>query len=160
MGEASQGKGMVEHYGDWGINALVVAATVLIVSLCVLLHYEALQWLSERLRRLSTQRRRKVLYGVYALLVIHVAEIWLFGVGLWLLMEVPGAGQIAGLPQAGLLDSIYLSAASFTTVGFGDVAPLGPIRFLVGTEALTGFVLITWSASFTFIEMENFWRAR
>lgn len=160
MGEASQGKGMVEHYGDWGINALVVAATVLIVSLCVLLHYEALQWLSERLRRLSTQRRRKVLYGVYALLVIHVAEIWLFGVGLWLLMAVPGAGQIAGLPQAGLLDSIYLSAASFTTVGFGDVAPLGPIRFLVGTEALTGFVLITWSASFTFIEMENFWRAR
>ncbi len=160
MGEALQGTGMVGDYGDWGINALVVAATVVIVSLYVLLHYEALQWLSERLRRLSTQRRRKVLYGVYALLVIHVAEIWLFGVGLWLLMGVPGAGHIAGLPQAGLLDSIYLSAATFTTVGFGDLAPVGPIRFLVGTEALTGFVLITWSASFTFIEMETFWRSR
>ncbi|SDD52599.1 ion channel [Aquimonas voraii] len=148
------------EYGDWGINALVVAATVLIVSLCVLLHYESLVWLSERLRRLSTQRRRKVLYGVYALLLLHVTEIWLFGLGLWLLMLVPGAGHLSGLDHAGLLDSVYLSAASFTTVGFGDLAPVGPIRFLVGTEALTGFVLITWSASFTFIEMETFWRSR
>jgi hypothetical protein len=26
-------------------------------------------------------------------------------------------------------------------------------------EALAGFVLITWSASFTYLEMEKFWRA-
>jgi hypothetical protein len=145
-------------YADWGVNTLVVAATLTVVSLCVLLHYEALVWLSARLRKLEIQRRRKVLYGVYALLLIHVAEIWLFGLALWLLMQVPGAGHLSGMGYSGLLDSIYLSAASFTTVGFGDLAPIGPIRFLVGTEALTGFVLITWSASFTFIEMETFWR--
>jgi hypothetical protein len=46
----------------------------------------------------------------------------------------------------------------YTTVGFGDVSPVGPIRFLAGTSALTGFVMITWSASFTFLEMERFWR--
>ena len=34
--------------------------------------------------------------------------------------------------------------------------PVGAIRFLVGTEALTGFVLVTWSASFTFVEMQRF----
>ena len=27
-----------------------------------------------------------------------------------------------------------------------------------GTEALTGFMLITWSASFMYLEMEKFWR--
>jgi hypothetical protein len=32
------------------------------------------------------------------------------------------------------------------------------MRFLIGTESLTGFVLITWSASFTCLEMEQFWR--
>ena len=36
----------------------------------------------------------------------------------------------------------------------------GPIRFVCGNEALTGLVLITWSASFTFLEMERFWRDR
>ena len=50
---------------------------------------------------------------------------------------------------------------SYTTVGFGDVTPVGPIRFMAATEALTGLVLITWSASFTYLEMERFWgRAR
>jgi hypothetical protein len=55
-------------------------------------------------------------------------------------------------------DLVYLSAMSYTTVGFGDVAPIGPIRFLTGTEALTGFVLIAWSASFTYLEMERYWK--
>jgi hypothetical protein len=27
-------------------------------------------------------------------------------------------------------------------------------------EALTGFILISWSASFLYLEMEQFWRRR
>ena len=79
-----------------------------------------------------------------------------------MLIQWPECGQIAlGAHVAGsfgFLDAIYLSATTFTTLGFGDLAPVGPIRFLAGTEALTGFVLITWSASFTYLEMERFWR--
>ena len=33
-------------------------------------------------------------------------------------------------------------------------------RFLTGTESLSGFILITWSASFLYLEMEQFWRKR
>jgi len=29
---------------------------------------------------------------------------------------------------------------------------------MTGTESLIGFLLITWSASFTFFEMERYWR--
>jgi len=29
---------------------------------------------------------------------------------------------------------------------------------VTGTEALTGFLLIGWSASFTYLEMERFWK--
>jgi hypothetical protein len=49
---------------------------------------------------------------------------------------------------------------TFTTVGFGDLAPIGPIRFLSGTEAITGLVLIGWTVSFTYLEMAHFWRVR
>jgi len=35
---------------------------------------------------------------------------------------------------------------------------VGPIRFLAGTIALTGFVLIACSASFTDLEMSRDWR--
>ena len=32
---------------------------------------------------------------------------------------------------------------------------IGPIRFVTGTESIAGLTLITWSASFTFMEMMN-----
>lgn len=146
-------------YQHWDANALVVLATGLAVGACVLVHYEGLsllwQWLS---RRHESHRRRKVLYGIFGVLALHVAEIWIFGLAIWCLLQFPNTGSIAGVHPLGLLDAVYMSAATFTTVGFGDLAPVGPIRFLAGTVALNGFVLITWSASFTFLEMERFWR--
>ena len=33
-----------------------------------------------------------------------------------------------------------------------------PLRILVGTESLNGLILITWSASFTYLSMEKFWQ--
>lgn len=146
-------------YGHWDANALVVLVTALAVGSVVLVHYEGLGLLSSWLaHRHDSQRRRKVLFGIFGVLGLHVAEIWIFGVALWGLLGYPNAGLVSGAHPLGLLDAVYMAAVTFTTVGFGDLAPVGPIRFLSGTMALTGFVLITWSASFTFIEMERFWR--
>ncbi|MEO8065056.1 MAG: potassium channel family protein [Pseudomonadota bacterium] len=133
--------------------------TAATVALAVLCHYEGLRWMSIRLPQLHSVRRRKVLLGVYGVVLLHVAEIWLFGAAIWLLLQVPDTGHISGAVAAPFLDAIYLSAETFSTVGFGDLAPAGPIRFICGTEALTGFILITWSASFLFLEMQQFWRA-
>ena len=146
-------------YHSWDANLLVVLVTVLAVGTCVLVHYEGLSRLSVWLMmRHDGQRRRKVLYGIFGVLGLHVAEIWIFGIAIWALLFYPNAGHVTGVASLGLLDAVYLSAVTFTTVGFGDVAPVGPIRFLSGTMALTGFVLVTWSASFTYLEMERFWR--
>ena len=147
-------------YENWPVNLLVASVTALTVALAVLIHYEALVWFSKRLPALHTRARRKVLFVIYGVISIHIIEIWLFGLALWLLLQVPDAGILSGVARFSFFDAVYLSAATFTTVGFGDLAPTGPIRFLSGTEALTGFILITWSASFTFIEMERFWRDR
>ncbi|HLX27683.1 MAG TPA: ion channel [Casimicrobiaceae bacterium] len=144
-------------YDDWFVNIGVVLATMLAVSLSVLLHYEALVVTSRGLAWLGGRRRIKVLYGIASVLVVHVAEIWIFGLALWLLLRAPAFGNV-GPGARHLFDFVYFSAMTYTTVGFGDLAPVGPIRFMAGTEALTGFVLITWSASFTYLEMQRFWR--
>jgi hypothetical protein len=146
-------------YSDWVANSLVIAATAATVALAVLAHYEGLRFLGTRLKRLAGIRHRKVLFGVYGVIVLHVVEIWMFGLTSWLLLHVPGTGGIRGA-EAGFLDAVYLSAATFSTVGFGDLAPAGALRFLSGTEALTGFILITWSASFLYLEMQEFWRPK
>lgn len=149
-------------YADWGVNLAVVLVTVLAVGLCVILHYEALSLLSRwlgRLDHLDGHRRRRVLHGIFGVLSVHVAEIWVFGLAFYLLqVSSPSFGHIQGIAPGSLVDHVYFSAVTFTTVGFGDVIPAGPVRFLAGTEALTGFVLITWSASFTYLEMHRFWR--
>src|SRR3954463_8115320 len=145
-------------YSHWDANLLVVFATAATLALAVLLHYEGLRWLSRKLTALPGVRRRKVLLGVYGVIALHVAEIWLFGACIWELLQYPNAGAIIGAHDSGLLDAIYLSATTFSTLGFGDLTPIGPVRFVTGTESVSGFILITWSASFLYLEMQEFWR--
>jgi len=146
-------------YSDWGANTVVAASTLLAVGACVLVHYEGLNLMSRLLAsRHPAQRRRSVLYGILGVLGLHIAEIWVFGFLFWGLVRVPGAGHVTGADPLVLLDAVYLAAMSYTTVGFGDLVPVGPLRFLAGTVALVGFVMITWSASFTYLGMERFWR--
>lgn len=142
---------------------VVVVVTSLVVLGCVLLHYEVFSWLTRVLANLHVHiRRRRILLLILGLLTLHVAEIWLFGVGYFVLLNsqsfgLQGFSRILG-SEGGLLDLVYYSASVYTTLGFGDLIPVGAIRFMTGMEALTGFVLITWSASFTFLEMQKFWK--
>lgn len=140
-------------------HVAVVAATIVVLAICVIVQYEALTMVWRRLSRHRGHRRAKVLYGIISVIALHFVQICLFGATLWLLLLWPATGSLLGEVTNSFLDCVYLSSITFSTVGFGDIAPLGPIRFLAGTEALSGFVLITWSASFTYLEMEKFWRA-
>ena len=140
---------------------MVAAATFVIVVTAVLLHYEASALLSRFVTVTRLPQRPRMLVLIFGLLAAHVAEIWLFGIGGWLLLGVPGSGTLVGAAEHDrLLDVIYFSATSYTTLGYGDVAPVGHVRFLFSTEALTGLVLITWSASLTFLEMQRHWERK
>ena len=52
---------------------------------------------------------------------------------------------------------LYFSLVTYTSLGYGDIAPLGPARLLAGIESLIGLGLIAWSASFTYLEMQRHW---
>jgi 1-acyl-sn-glycerol-3-phosphate acyltransferase len=138
---------------------LVVIASIVVVVTCVVLHYEALSYLSGLLKRLiSVRPRHRILLLIFSILFIHVIEIWIFGGTYFLLIQHEGSGALVASHAVEFLDSIYFSAVCFTTLGLGDVVPMGAVRFLAGSEALTGFVLVTWSASFAFVEMQRFWK--
>ncbi len=146
-------------------SLVVVTVTIAAVALCVLVHYEGLLLTLRGLRRVGGAQRVKVLYGMFSMLVLHIIEVCIFGLVIWLLLQWPACGKIVSATSSetaalGLLDAFYLSAVTYTTVGFGDVVPVGSIRFVCGLESLAGFLLIGWSASFTYLEMERFWRGR
>jgi hypothetical protein len=140
------------HVGVVGVGAMLI---------CVLLHVAVL----ELIIRLSVRCRSglwTLLGGVPLLMVTHVLQVGVFAVGIELLYLWHGdeLGELTGAFERDALSLWYFSASVFTTVGFGDITPVGPIRILVGLEAIAGLVLITWSASFTFLGMQRTWKDR
>ena len=69
-------------------------------------------------------------------------------------------GGLEGNFDGSIWHCVYFSFTTFTTLGFGDIQPLGYIRYLTGIESLTGLVLITWTASFLFLEMQRNWKEK
>lgn len=146
-----------------GGELVVVSVTALVVGLVVVFHFEVIQLLnrfrpSQKLSSPGTFRNRPIiLANMFVLLIAHVVEIWLFGVAFWYLLDQDGLGAIDGYAHLSLLDSVYFSAATYTTVGWGELTASGHVRFLAGTEALVGFMMITWSASFSYLVMARAW---
>ncbi|MEM1080896.1 MAG: ion channel [Pseudomonadota bacterium] len=142
---------------------IVVGGTALVVLLAVVFHYEVIaglnRWVAMRNRDaiLGHPHRTTLLAVMFLLIVAHVVEIWLFAVTYWLMIELGSLGQIQGYEAYVFFDYVYFSATTYTTVGWGDLSSIGPVRFLAGTQALVGFMLITWSASFTYLIMARTW---
>lgn len=141
-------------------HLIMVGGSCLIAALAVVVHYEVLSRLHRFLGVTTMGERPRILTMIFVLLFTHIAEIWLFGMGAFILLQMPEQGGIAGLDTITLFETVYLSATTYTTLGYGDLTPTGHIRFLYGTESLTGLVLVTWSASLTFIELQRQWQDR
>jgi len=60
--------------------------------------------------------------------------------------------------KASITDHLFFPYAAFTTANLDDIVPTGPLRLLAGVEALTGFVTITWTTSYLYLEMTRMWR--
>lgn len=141
-----------------GTYWLMILLTLALAGSAVGLHYEALERLNHAMPDWKLPPRLRILALIVSILVLHIAEIWIFGAGIWLIAQYPELGSVGGVVELKLLDAVYLSTTTFTTVGYGDLTPRGPLRLVLGSEALTGLVLITWSSSFTYLEMQRFWR--
>lgn len=136
---------------------LAYAIAIGVTALCVGIHYEALRALAAAPATAPPRGRRRILAIIVALLMVHFVEIGVYA-GAYQLMAGPYFGSVHG--AAAFSDYFYYSATVYSTLGFGDLVPAGALRALTGAESLAGLVLITWSASFTFLQMQRFWDAR
>jgi hypothetical protein len=139
---------------------MVVIVAAVLVAATGYLHYEVLRRLSTKLPALRMPDRFKLLVVIAAAFVAHALEIVLYGVAIYVLMSHHGAGDLVGASDSLLSACLYFSAETYTSLGFGDVTPVGPVRLLAGVEALNGLLLIGWTASFTYLSMEKFWNSK
>jgi hypothetical protein len=135
---------------------LTMACAVVLVLLTILIHYEVLRVTSEHLSDLAVPPRFRIVPLVLAAFAAHTAEIWIYGIAYYLLSGHVGELRSLGDPME-FVDFIYFSASTYSTIGYGDIAPHGGLRLIAGIEGLNGLVLVAWSASFTYFAMEKYW---
>jgi hypothetical protein len=139
---------------------LVFSVNIMIIALAVMIHYEFLYRLTLLMPKLHIRHRFRIVLGVFTALGAHAVEVWMFGISYFLMNRAKNWGHLQGNFDGSLMDCVYFSFTSYTTLGFGDIAPHGDMRFLVGLESLTGLVLITWTASFLYLEMTRYWEVK
>jgi hypothetical protein len=133
-------------------------STLGLIATCVLIHYEVLRHMNEALPRVSlVHERQKVLFAIFGALGSHLVQITLFALAFYVLHHTLRLGLIGGRFDDTFATYLYFSAETYTSLGFGDIYPAGEIRVLAGVEALTGLLMISWSASFSYLEMRRFW---
>jgi hypothetical protein len=129
---------------------------MLLILFTVLIHYEVLKGITLLLARPSHGPRQRILYLVLGLNLLHTFEILVFAAA-YKLLGMNDLGSLSYMPSEHFYYYFYYSAITYTTLGFGDIIPLGPFKILTAMEALLGLGFITWSASFTFLEMQKLW---
>lgn len=135
----------------------IFAVNCLVVTLAVMVHYEFLSFLTRALKKMRAAHRFRIVAGVLGAMLAHSIEIWIFALAYYFMHGHGHFGDLIGNFTGSLLDCAYFSFTVFTTLGFGDIEPTGPLRFMAGLESLTGLLLIAWTASFLFYEMQRFW---
>ncbi len=146
--------------GAAGVLA-VIAGTLLATGLCVMLHYEGLYRMWRYAHGHTTHTRRQpvqVLLAIFGVMALHMLQIVIFGTVWWGLLQFPGTGTVANIAHLQWHGALFLSSLSYTSLGFDALVPMGAVRILASVEALTGLVLVAWSASFAFLLMQRHWR--
>ena len=138
---------------------IIIFASLLLIALTSVIHYEVLRVMYEALPTLTIPKRTKLLAVIFGVFVAHFLEIAVYGGALYVLAQFPELGGLNGPVPVSFEDCLYFSAETYTSLGVGDITPVGPLRLLIGVEALNGLLLIGWSASFAYIAMERFWSA-
>ncbi|MDX2095562.1 MAG: ion channel [Alphaproteobacteria bacterium] len=135
------------------IASLISLALILT---CSSLFYEVLAHVWVRLPKIEGRPRLQIVFTIFATFFGHTLCIWIFGVTYYLLDKLFHFGTLGGNITHELLEYVYFSSVSYSSLGLGDVYPTGGLQLLVGVEAILGLVLIGWSVTFTYLVTEKY----
>ena len=129
-----------------------------LVSASVMIHYETLRLLNDRLSNTEVfSTHAKVLAALVGAMLSHLLQIAIFGLAYYLMRDKFGMGGFGGTFEDSLTSFLYFSSETYTTLGFGDIYPTGALRMICGIESLVGLLMVSWTASFTYLEMRRYW---
>ncbi len=136
---------------------IVSIISFVLVLTCVGIHYFALVNLSQLRSHGSKHPRRWLNLMVLGAIIAHIVELTVFAIGYYVVDTMEGLGGLHDAAGESSNAYLYFSSVAYTSLGFGDITPRGDLKFMTALETLTGLLLIAWTASFIFIEMQATW---
>ncbi|MEW4487005.1 potassium channel family protein [Thalassoglobus sp. JC818] len=131
----------------------IVSATLVLT--CVAIHYNTFTLLATPSDQVHLRKRWWINVTILGALLAHILEMLLFSIVYKVLSDFPGNGWIQDGNGVRSEDYWYFSFQVYTSLGFGDIVPVGNLRMMSVLETLIGLVLIAWTASFLFVEMQS-----
>jgi len=136
------------------VLAILLCFVLLVAT--VIFHYEGLRVLWWYAKSSHGRPRNQQLLIIFGIMALHTVEAGVYGFAYWL-GDVPlNIGDFVG-HEVGVRDYLYFSAETYTTLGFGDIYPVGDLRLIASGEALNGLLMLGWSASFIYLALERYW---
>ncbi len=141
------------------MGELIAALSVgsCLVLLTAFIHYEILRISWDVLPEVPLHPRLRVLILAIPIFGAHTISIWLYAFVYWLIEVYSDVDVLVGNYDASFEAILYFSSATYSSLGYGDIYPVGVIRMIAGIEVLNGLVLIGWSVSLTYLAMVRFW---
>lgn len=136
----------------------IILLSVFMVFLSTFLFYEVLSVVLKVISKNHLKTRPLMLFLVTAIFSAHTLAIWIYGLVYWVMVHTFHFKPLSGIDPNNFLGYIYFSAATYSSLGIGDVFPLSPaMQFLTGVQVLNGLMLIGWSVTFTYFSVQKLW---
>jgi len=119
------------------------------------LHFTALLFTTKFLAKFHGTHPAIIGFALLLAVIAHLLEVLIFAIALYFMLSHSLITFSIDAPN--FFDIFYFSGTTYTTVGYGDIVLIGNGRIVSVVESLMGLVLIAWTASFTYYEMNRKW---
>ena len=142
------------------MNEIIPEAIIISIALVLIttaIFYEILCIVLKVVAKRNLRTRPLMFFLVVAIFSAHTIAVWIYGFVYWELVHSFGFEPLSGIAHDNFFGYIYFSAATYSSLGIGDVFPHGAMQFITGVQVLNGLMLIGWSVMFTYFAVQKLW---
>lgn len=133
---------------------LAIIISLLLIGFAGSCHYSVLTLCHSFCLKTNLPLFGRLFVTLYGAVAGHLIAAGIFAIGFGIGHRL-GLGGFERIDIMSPMDYYYFSLVNMTTLGLGQIYPTDHLRFLAGIEAMTGFLLISISASFIFRATEH-----
>jgi len=133
---------------------LVFVLSIIMTAAIIVFHYYSLLYISDFADKCD-HHFLKSFSVVGMIFTIHIIEIVWYSAYIMVAYEYFGIQGFTKPFDGQWVDYLHLSSTSYTTLGAISTSPVKELAILIDFIALTGFMMLTWSATYYYNIFSN-----